>query len=290
MTEKIERFEQFNSIPDNLWLPLFELLQQSQLTIESWTPEMASEIYEQLEHPNWAPWLEASETTIAGRATTFPEGQLLMKDHELLVASLSLNQIQWDGDPQKLPTWDQVAGINTTDYSETYNPNGNTLVLMSMNVANESKGKQLPSKLIEYVKLLAQELGVEHVIGSFRPSGYGQIKLEQQYQAPDFWTYCQMKVPGTQKPLDPWLRSLWWAGMQMLKEDSHAMQIQATDAEVVEYKKTYHPEMWQLTHTSQAGWERWECGEVGEWFIKQNVNPQPPRYRESNVWGVIPFK
>ncbi len=293
----------------------------SSLVIEEWKPSEAMDIYTQLEHPNWAPWLEASAETIAGRAIIFPKGQLLIKENGLKVASLSINQIDWDGNPDTLPSWDKVAGKETTDYSETYKSSGNTLVLMSMNVAENSKGKHLPSNLITHTKQLAQELGVEYLIGSFRPSGYGKAKLEHKgfgdsqypfgYQhlldymplteygkrvmakSSDFWNYCLAKVPGTQKPLDPWLRSLWWSGVQLIKEDPWAMEVHASATEFKTYKATYHPELWKLSRTARSGAESWECGEVGEWIA--DIAQRHPahayaRYRESNAWGMIPFK
>lgn len=242
-----------------------------------------------------------------------------------MVASLSMNQINWDGNPDTLPSWDDVAGTQTTDYSETYQVDGNTLVLMSMNVSPKSKGQQLPAKIIEYVKLLAQAKGAEHIIGSFRPSGFGKAKLEMlpersgsyyahmkgldkdmsQYpihakygqkslrDPSQFWSYCIATVPGTEKPIDPWLRSLWWAGMKLLKEDQMAMDVSVSQEEFDHYQHTYYPGRWQRFGISQGNWETWECGEVGVWkrHLDDSAGPvTQARYFESNVWGTIPFK
>lgn len=277
--ESSKGFEQFMAMPETVWLPLLELLQQSHLSIESWTPEMASALYEQLEHPNWAPWLEASPTTMAGRSVVFPEGQLVIKDQGCLAASLSMNRIQWNGVPATLPNWDQVAGIEVTDYSQTYQPAGNTLVMMSMNVAPEAKGKQLPTKMIDYVKLLAQHLGIEHVIGSFRPSGYGVAKKVHEFDLP-FWQYCFSTQTGSDKPVDPWLRSLWWNGMQMIQEDPQAMQVTVSLAEFELYKRSYKTDAWVEVTPGV-----WECEEVGSW----QVSDDSAVYTEANVWGVIPL-
>lgn len=253
-------------------------LQQSRLIIEQWKPGDALSIYTQLEHPNWAPWLEASVETIAGRATIFPKGQLLIKDNGLLSASLSMNQINWDGSVDTLLSWDNVAGFNTTDYSETYQSHGNTLVLMSMNVAPQAKGKQLPTRLITYAKQLAQELGLQYILGSFRPSGYGMAKQQLGFTLL-FWEYCMMKQSGTEKPIDPWLRSLWWNGMRMLKEDSQAMVVTIPLSRFEDYKQTYKPDLWRETSPGN-----WECGEVGNWRTNDGI----AIYQESNVWGIIP--
>jgi len=246
------------------------------MTISSWSSEEAPALYEGLEHPNWAPWLEAGISSLAGRAKVFPEGQLVMKDGQgHYAASLSLNQINWDGIIEHLPSWDDVAG-DPTDYSKTYTPNGNTLVLLSMNVAPEFKGLQLPSKMIDAAKQVANTLGVSHLIGSFRPSGYGEIKKG----VPDleFETYCMLKKSFSDKPIDHWLGSLWHMGMKMLEVDHKAMTVMVPMTEFESYK--------------QADWKEvkpgiWECGEVGQWNV--DAESGTATYQESNVWGSLPL-
>lgn len=281
-------FEQMTIVPQEVWLPLHELLLQSGLSIESWKQEDAAAIYEQVEHPNWAPWLEASQATIEGRAKVFPKGQLMITDidedgKKVILATLSMNQVHWNGNIEQLPNWDTVAGLEVTDYSETYQPTGNTLVMMSMNVAPDAKGNQLPTKMIEYVKLLAQELGIEHVIGSFRPSGYGAAKLahlSQHRESLPFWEYCTMQRELSGKPIDPWLRSLSWNGMQMLKEDDQAMVVTVPLAEFFHYKQSFKPDLWQEVQPGV-----WECGEVGRWTVDKTADTAT--YQESNVWGIV---
>jgi len=237
-------------------------------------------MYDVLEHPNWAPWLEASAQTLAGRAAVFPAGQLVMKDLQgHYAASLSLNQINWDGVVAHLPSWDDVAG-DPTNYSKTYIPNGNTLVLLSMNIAPSYKGLQLPSKMLDAAKNLTKSLGVMHLIGSFRPSGYGEIK--KGMQGLDFETYCLLKQNGSKKPLDPWLRSLWWNGMTMLAVDEKAMTVPVSIGEFEEYKHTYKPDAWFEIKPGI-----WECGEVGQWTV--NKESGIATYQESNVWGSLPL-
>jgi len=250
--------------------------------IAPWKPYESYGIYAQLEHPNWAPWLEASIETLAGRAKTFPEGQLVLTNGlGMKLASLSLNQIYWDGDPSHLPSWDAVAG-DPTDYSQTYDKDGNTLVLMSMNVAPGHYGEQLPSLMVDHTQMLAKALGVSHIIGSFRPSGYGNAKKEHGYVLP-FAKYVGMMKEGGDKPLDPWLRSLSWKGMQMLAVDGHAMVVQVPMDQFEGYKKSYHPLAWEKTPQGV-----WECGEVGSWSL--DCKKDIATYVESNVWGSLPVK
>lgn len=249
--------------------------------VESIKPEEVQEIIENLEEPNWAPWLAACAEVITHRARVFAAGQLVLKDSDgLEKASLSMNQIFWDGEIKTLPTWDEVAGV-PTDYSETYEPTGNTLVLMSMNVHPDSKGQRLPSKLVEACKDLAKNLDVEHLIGSFRPSGFGIAKRGMGYDL-DFWEYCLMKRHNSEKPVDPWLGSLWHMGMEVLDEDLKAMTVQVPMLEFWKYQDTYNQEYWE-----EIGSGVWECGEVGKWTL--DAKSGLAVYQESNLWGSLPM-
>ena len=103
-------------------------------TVSNSRPEWAQSIYMVLERPNWAPWLAASADTLGRRAEVFPEGQLvIMRNDEVLMASLSMNRINWDGNPDALPSWDDVA--METFHSDPYsswqrgtNENANGLI------------------------------------------------------------------------------------------------------------------------------------------------------------------
>lgn len=281
-------------------VPVFEqallsALAQKNLTITTWNVVDSHLIYESLEHPNWAPWLEASPESIAGRAAFFPEGQILLVDEEgTPAASLSINQIDWDGDPDTLPTWDDIAG-DPADYSQTYNPHGNTLVLMSMNVNPDFQGQRLPEKLVKHVQVLAHQLGVQHIVGSFRPSEYGINKKEHQGNL-EFWYYVtQMTTPRLDKkgvfgeadsevhlPLDAWLRSLAWLGMQPLVEDEAAMTVTVPLGEFKNYQKSYKPDSWW-----QDDQGVWHSSEVGSWKINEGAGTAT--YVESNVFGLLPI-
>ncbi|MCA9371918.1 hypothetical protein KC726_03390 [Candidatus Woesebacteria bacterium] len=262
------------------------------ISVKNWSKEIIPQMHRLLEVPNWAPWLAASTQSMEGRANVFPEGQLMMEIDTVPAASLSMNRIYWDGNPQSLKSWDDVAG-DPTDYSSTYNPAGNTLVLMSMNVALEQQGKQLPARLINHAKQLVADLNMQYLIGSFRPTGYGVAKAEHNYQLP-FWQYCtQMTVSRLDKhgvfgqsgstiqlPFDPWLRSLTWAGLKPLKEDTSAMVVSVPLIEFQGYKQNYKPNQWNEIQPNV-----WECGEVGLWTIYPENGSAT--YTESNLWGVI---
>jgi len=274
-----ELYERFTKTSLQIQAELAELL--NGMTIRPWSPGDALEIYEILEHPNWAPWLEASAKTLAARASVFPQGQLVMTDgFGKYAASLSLNQIDWDGNISHLPTWDEVAG-DPTDYSTTYKPSGNTLVLLSMNVSPAYKGLQLPSKMIDTAVIVAKSLMVDHLIGSFRPSGFGEAKKESGHEL-NFEHYCMTTQPNSTKPVDPWLRSLWWKGVQMLAVDPKAMTVTVTTPELVHYQHVYKPLSWNEVKPGV-----WECGEVGAWTVDSQMGTAT--YQESNIWGLLPL-
>lgn len=249
--------------------------------VKNWAPEDAQNIFIELETPNWAPWLAASVTSIKGRSLVFPKGQLLLMNKTgSSLASLSTNQIQWDGNPDALPNWDTVAGEPTT-YENTYNLNGNTLILMSMNVHPTLQGKGLARALIGEVKKLAQELGITHLIGSFRPSQFGAFKASGNWNV-QFEEYCQMKqIDGW--PVDGWLRSLMKNGMTPLKVDHQAMTVSISIEEFSHYQQTHKPEVWKEVIPGI-----WECGEVGQWKVDTNQNLAT--YQESNLWGMLSVK
>lgn len=246
--------------------------------IRPWSPQEAAGVYTHLEVSNWAPWLAASADTIAARSQVFASGQLLMKSNGFYLASLSMNQIHWDGDPQTLPSWDDVAG-DPTDYSTTYQPDGNTLVLMSMNVNTGFQGLHLPTHMIHSTQKVAAELGIEHIIGSFRPIGFGGYKKEHGHDA-SFWDYCTAVQPDTGKPIDLWLRSLSWNGLKLLKEDPAAMTVTVGSDEFFSYQKLYPWFEW-----TQPAPGIWECGQVGQWVVHGDTAV----YQESNVWGSLPL-
>jgi GNAT superfamily N-acetyltransferase len=246
-----------------------------------WNPEDGPEIYDQVEKLNWAPWLSASSQTLSGRAKVFPEGHLIIKDiaGKNILATLSTNRINWDGDITHLPDWDSVAG-EPTDYSNTYEPEGNTLTLMSMNVHPEFQGTGLARQLLGLIKEQAKKLGVKHLIGSFRPNEFGKFKAKEENWHVDFEGYCKMsRVDGW--PIDGWLRSLMKNGMEPLVVDHKAMTVIVSLDEFEQYKSIYNLGKWK-----EVAPEVWECGEVGQWKIENNQAV----YQECNLWGKLPME
>jgi len=260
---------------------IFAIEHIGQCFLEQWTPKSALDIFQNMERYNWAPWLAASPDSLAGRAQTFPEGQMLLRgpNNELL-ASISTNQITWDGCKTHLPSWDEVAGDPTT-YENTYQKDGNALVLMSVNVNPQYKKNGLATTLVKEVQALAKEIGVTYLIGSFRPSEFGTYKNECGNTP--FAEYINLKTIKSdgEVPYDAWIRSLTRNGMHPIKIDEHAMYVTIGLAEFVGLKALHKPELWK-----QMDEDIWECCEVGQWHIDKKVGIAT--YIESNLWGILP--
>jgi hypothetical protein len=247
--------------------------------LDHWQPTDTAAIY-QLEKACWAPWLRKTEQQIATIAENFPETQLLLRNQRGdIAATMSANRMNWDGNPAFLTTWDAVAGgsIATSDYVATYTPDGNTLCLISSAIDPTVQGERLASRLVGEMGDLAKKLGAAHLIGPFRPSGYGDFKL--QHGSVEFAEYCAMTREDGQ-PVDPWLRSASRLGMQPLRIEEHSMVVEVPVDTFAEYQRTYHPQKWQEVAAGV-----WECGETGSWFVWGNRAV----YIEPNVWGELPI-
>lgn len=244
--------------------------------VRPYKPEDASLIYQELEVPNWAPWLRASPETLTKRAEAFPEGQLAIWTPEgRPIASLSLSRFNYDGDPQALPTWDEIMGDPPTG-EHTFVPDGNAIGMMSINVHPEFQGAGLTRVIIDDVKKRAKDLGIKHIMGSFRPSQFGEWTHEHPREG--FVTYALKERPDN-LPLDAWLRALTRNGMRMLRVDDAAMVVPEVPIEEFNnYRETYNPEKWR-----QIAPHVWRCGETGVWITGENS----ATYIESNVWGIL---
>lgn len=249
-------------------------------TTDQWRVEDAEQIYETLESRNWAPWLATPPSILAEYSRIFPEGQLIVKDeNNFPIATLTTNRIDWDGNPDSLETWDKVAGgsVEVGDYGDTFNSNGNTLVLMSMNVNPNYQGNGYAKMLIEQIQATAKKLGIKHIISPFRPNNYGEHKI--QHGDPGFDAYCAMtREDGF--PVDGWLRNLARNGMRPLKIAGKSMEVAVPTSQFEEYKINYNPQNWK-----QIGDGMWECGEVGTWQVSNGKAV----YTENNIWGEISF-
>lgn len=275
-------------------------LKQPETRFES-SAGRGQEIYNVLEAPNWAPWLRFSAEQFNGQAQVFPDGQVLLCDENSRpLASFSTNRIMWDGDPESLPTWDEIAGDDNMTYADTYQPDGSTIVLMSVSIRPDAQGKSLTDVLVAKIKEVAAMEGIEYIISDFRPSGYGAYKAKNG--DPGFAKYIELKRQEDNLPIDGWLRSLARKNMRPLRIDPKAMVVSTSLEEFKNFRFQYQPECWyQLTdpglikmkvaeQTPQTKVEQvdevWECRENGTWYV--NKADGRAVYIESNLWGLLP--
>lgn len=244
--------------------------------IRPYSSDEAPKIYEMLEVPNWAPWLRATSETLARRAEVFPEGQIAVWDGNRPVASISLNRFNYDGNPENLPTWDQLAGDPST-YEETFVPDGNAVAMMSINVHPDYQRKGLTEDIIMAVRELRESSpGLEHIMGSFRPSQFGEYSHKNPRA--NFTHYTHLRRPD-RWPKDAWLRALERNGMIRLRDDEFAMMVPNVPLEELEqYKRSYYPERWKEVRSGI-----WRCGQTGVWVVQEKVAV----YMEGNVWGIL---
>lgn len=264
--------------------------EQPNLTIKNWRPERqeAERIVKELDIPSWPPWLLENPRAYVTRAENFPDGQLLLvAENGQLAAYLTSARIEWDGKPESLPTWDTVVGMpETTSCADTHRPDGNTIFLLAISVDHDFRGQRLTSRLIQEIKGRAIGLSIEHAISPFRPSGYGQWKQKQGlFGNETFAEYCEMRREDGQ-PVDPWLRSLKWNRMELIRDENDQIVVRQNSMVVRvpldtfrEYQQNYNPELWRQAPSGEI----WECNEAGTW----HVGEKEAVYREPNVLGRI---
>lgn len=250
--------------------------------------------YERLEAQSWAPWLRFSRAALEVQVRRFPDEQFFaLEGDDTLVGALSTNRVSWDGDPAGLGNWDAFAGAGQ-DYTDTHDAQGNTLALMSMSIARRSRASGVARRLLDAALTSARERGMEHLIGDFRPSGYGDFKLRDDR---DFLAYIDLQDDAG-LPLDPWLRAVTRLGMRRLRVDEAAMAVLVDVREFERLRGLSAPDGWIRTDFARdenlhqpalpfrtEGCEYWEAGQTGTWYVDRGADRAA--YVESGLWGAL---
>lgn len=253
----------------------------------------------QLEVECWAPWLRFSPEELEGFQRAFPEGQITRPGPDGRPwGALTSVRVRWSGDPSDLGTWDALAG-RVGPGEVPHDPSGNALALLSTSVHPTARGHGVGRDLIGAAVAWARDAGLDHVIGPFRPSGFGAHKAATGDLDPV--PYCAARrADGT--PVDPWLRSLAGMGMVPLKVVDGAMVVVLALDEVAALRTSHRPELWWTVLDARSvadlvGRHRhlglgdvdevWECGETGSWLVERTAGIAT--YVEPNLWGCIPL-
>lgn len=256
-------------------------------------------IHDQLEVSSWEPWLRFSLEELHHHREVFPEGQLcIWRRDGTPLGALTTTRTEWSGDPVELTTWDDVAGSDRM-LDGPYESRGNTLVFMSMSVHPAERSRGYAQKLIAAAMGLARRLGVEHLIGDFRPSGFGAYK--RLTGDVDFGKYVRTtRADG--ELVDGWLRTVARFGAVFHKIDPRAMVVEVGLDELERYRSEA-PERWWAVREPElrrhlAEFHRpfddvepgevWECGEAGSWFV--DLREERGVYVEANYWAELPLE
>ncbi len=268
----------------NLKIGVFKAIikKYDEYSISEWSINNASDLYK-LEVKTWAPWLRKPLKNFKTIAKLFPEGQRKMTNRKgEIVAAVTTNRINWDGNTASLYSWDSIAGgsIETSDYTTTYTQDGNTLSIMSISVDPATQGKGLATILVREVVDIARNIGVEHLICSLRPSKYGEFKLKPGNASIGLVEYC--KLTGSDGlPLDPWLRIATKYHMMPQRIENESIKIEVSKDKFENFRRTYRREGWRENNDGH-----WECAETGKWLLKGDR----AEYVEPNLWVEIPLK
>lgn len=268
----LDESSNLNLLKENVSSQSKNILELWDLSVKNWSEVDIEKVFTDLEIKCWAPWLSASKNSLEWRAKVFEEWQFILTSWDNFLASLSTNLINWDWNKDSLKSWDEVAWDPTT-FENTYEKNGNSLVLMSMNVNPLFRWLWLPNILIENANKLAEKLWLDYIIWSFRPSWYWSYKIDNNYD--DFDKYIKT-INQNWELIDPWLKVLTRNWMKMIKVDENAMVIELTEDEFEKLDK----QNWVYD------WEKYECLEVWSWTKTDNWTYL---YKESNVWWVLDF-
>ena len=170
----------------------------------------------------------------------------------------------WDGTLAGLPAgWDAVVEQGIGDLDEGRRPTA--LSALSVTVAPDRRGQGLSRLVVQGLKATAAQAGLDTLLAPVRPSGKGAYPLTPMER------YVRWARPDG-APFDPWLRTHWRLGGEVLGVCPASMEI---TAEV-------------------ATWEAWTglaFPETGPYVVPGALVPVAidrerdlGRYLEPNVW------
>ncbi|HKQ00774.1 MAG TPA: GNAT family N-acetyltransferase [Actinomycetes bacterium] len=208
----------------------------------------------------------AAERHQARLATELAGFQALLVDREkdeLAALGVSI-PFTWDGTLGGLPAgWDAVVEQGIGDLDEGRRPTA--LSALSVTVAPERRGQGLSRLVVQGLKATAARAGLGTLLAPVRPSGKGAYPLTPMER------YVRWARPDG-APFDPWLRTHWRLGGEVLGVCPASMEI---TAEV-------------------ATWEAWTglaFPETGPYVVPGALVPVAidrerdlGRYLEPNVW------
>ena len=178
--------------------------------------------------------IAASSHKIARRIQSYPKGVTLavLEDGRAgtmreAVGSQYAFRLDWDGDPNKLKSWDEHTAEGDT--ASIHNPKGNTGFLVGVGVVPEFRGQHLFHNLSRpNGSFKASELLIARTLDALFDDGVSQVianaRIPAYHTRPnlDVFTYCHL-VGADSRPYDPVLRFHLRMGAKILKPVEYAM-------------------------------------------------------------------
>ncbi len=157
----------------------------------------------------------------------FPEYQFVLKINRKIAACVNAVPLNWTESLQSLPDgqetiesgWDWVMQKSIEDFQLHKKPN--LLSAAAIVVAPEFQGQGIASAAVEHLKQVSKQAGFKALIAPLRPSkkrDYPNLEIDE---------YMELKLPGTDLPLDPWLRLHVKAGGRIIKSCVESIVISA---------------------------------------------------------------
>jgi hypothetical protein len=196
---------------------------------------------------------------------TFADYQTMwLAEDEHVVAVGNTLPLVWDGAIEHLPIgWDDAFERAVCDFDAGRKPT--TLCAMQATVDRALQGNGLSRMVLRGMRHRAAEAGLTALIAPVCPT------LKSQYPLTPMERYMQWTRPDG-SPFDPWLRTHWGLGAQIVKVADPSMRIESTIAE------------WEV-------WTQMKLPEAGCYIVPGALNPieidsEADRgcYIEPNVW------
>jgi GNAT superfamily N-acetyltransferase len=196
---------------------------------------------------------------------TFADYQTLWFDeNERVVAVGNTVPLVWNGVIDQLPIgWDDAFERAVDDCDADRKPT--TLCAIQATVDRSLQGNGLSRMVLRGMRQRAAEAGLMALIAPVRPT------LKSQYPLTPMEHYIQWTQPDG-SPFDPWLRTHWRLGAQIVQVADPSMLIESTIADWEEWTKLRFPES-------------------GQYIVPGALNPieidvaaDRGRYIEPNVW------
>jgi GNAT superfamily N-acetyltransferase len=232
-------------------------------------PELPEIVWPAIKQHVWPKFM--FHDPVAGRLWHFLQEdfaayQFALRDEDAggrVVAVAHTLPLRWDGE---LPDdgWDGVFEKCVADLRSGTAPN--TLTAIEASIATEYQGRGVSRVILEHMRALAAQAGLDSLVAPVRPS------WKSRYPLTPMERYVTWTHDASGAPFDPWLRAHWRLGARIEKVAPRSMTIPGTVAQ----------------------WEDWagmRFPESGEYVVPGALSPvridrerDEGVYLEANVW------